>query len=580
MATIKFQNGVSVRFNGTPTAADVEEVAVQLGLSESKTSGQDIISAEDDTRASGASFKATGKEDPVGALAKTAGNIPSSTINFGKSIVEFFNPLNTIRTAKGIGESISGAEQEGLKGTNLAKETLKGIPKATYQLIVPQFLRHIVSGDFQKASATIQNDPVGQIAPLVLAARMTAQATGKVAQFDQAISTLAKPVTTPGAAITRGVGNLSAQALGATTGKGASTIKVALEGKPAFTEAMRGRGTPDEVVQMAESVIENIKNARRSSYVADLKKIGEDTKAHDITPVVKEVSNQLNNFGVKVKSDGTLDFSRSSIANSGSARADVQGVYDTLRTWGSRSGDRSGIGLDLINKQLGDFYAPSGQARAFVQAVKSKVSTILDAEVSGYKTMTSKYSKASELLDDIKSATAVGSKAKADTIFTKLTTAMKGDKEFRLEVLKQMEAAGEPTLMDKIAGVNLQSYIPSGLIGRGVDVGAAFQIINGIFNAKFIPLILATSPRIVGEFVQALGYSASKAKTVIDAVNKLAPRSPALFLESTARQSQERERTPTPSESDQTFPQSITPKEKVNDSFRVEIGRASCRERV
>ncbi len=178
-------------------------------------------------------------------------------------------------------------------------------------------------------------------------------------------------------------------------------------------------------------------------------------------------------------------------------------------------------GLDTLKKQLGDFYSDSGQARAFVQAIKSKVDTILNTQVKGYKDMTSGYAKASHLLEDIKSATGVGGKANADTVFTKLTSAMRGDKEFRLEVLKEMENAGEPMLMDKIAGANMQSFVPKGLVGRGIDVITAYQLLQGAFSAKFLPMLLATSPRVVGEFVRALGIGASKTKSIIDAVNRL-----------------------------------------------------------
>src|SRR5437773_10529017 len=97
--------------------------------------------------------------------------------------------------------------------------------------------------------------------------------------------------------------------------------------------------------------------------------------------------------------------------------------------------------------------------------------------------MTQKYQSASSLLDDIKSATALGGKAKVDTVFTKLTTAMKGDKELRLEILNTMSDLGkQPDLLDKIAGVNMQSLIPKGLVGRGIDVATAYQVLHTAFS--------------------------------------------------------------------------------------------------
>jgi hypothetical protein len=493
----------------------------------------------DDTKSSQATFPAKGNESPAGVVGHTLVNIPSSALHFGKGVIDFLNPLNTIKTAQQLGTSAGEALGEGANPSKLVKDTISGIPKAAYNSVVPQFLHHIFSGDLQKAAATIENDPIGQIAPLLLVARGAAEKVGKGAEFDKAISTMASPATKTGSLIAQGAGNAASQVLGASTGTGASSIKAAAEGTPAFTDAMRGKTTADDVVQSAQDVVQNIKIKRGSEYTEALKKIGEDKTTHDISPVVQEIPKQLENFGVKVGKNGELDFSRSSIANNGSARADIEGVYNTIKDWGKQSGDRTGVGLDILKKQLADFYSPSGQARAFVQAIKSKVDGILGTQVPGYKEMTGKYAKASNLLDDIKSATGVGGKANADTIFTKLTTAMKGDKEFRLEVLKEMENAGEPELMDKIAGTNMQSFVPKGLVGKGIDVVTAYQLLRGAFSVKFLPMLLSTSPRIVGEFVRALGLGAEKTTKIMGAINKLAPLSLDLSPGATAQENQE-----------------------------------------
>lgn len=539
MAIIQFENGVRVKFNGNPTPQDVEEVARQLGIDGKPPQ---LAPEAPQIRREAATFPATGRETPSGAAARAVGNIPSSAFDFGKNLIQFFNPLNTIKTVSALGTALGEARAEGLTVRQIAAETALGLPTAAYQLLVPQFLKHVLDGDLEKASATVQNDPIGQVAPLVLVARGVAHASGRGAVFDRAVSTLAKPVTMPTRALGRGVGGFATQILGATTGKGAGTIRVAAEGTPAFREAMRGRVTPEDVVTTAERVFENIKRTRGEEYAQDLVRLGENTKTHDISPVTRALSTQLQRFGVQQTKDGSLDFSRSSVANSGTARADIQGMYNTLKTWGSRAGDRTGIGLDLLKKQLNDFYSPSSSARAFVQSIKSKVVNILEREVTGYKEMTSKYARASELLDDVRSATGIGTKAKADVIFTKLTTAMKADKEFRLDILRQMEAAGEPFLLDKIAGINMQSFVPSGLIGRGVDVGAAWMLLTNTFNPKLLPLILSTSPRLVGEFLRLVGISGRSLKILVDALNVVARKIPSSAALVTPQASREQAR--------------------------------------
>lgn len=327
--------------------------------------------------------------------------------------------------------------------------------------------------------------------------------------------------------VTTATGRGVSQVLGATTGSGASSVKEAFmaasEGRPAlesFTKAMRGQTQASDIVKSVEDITQTIREQRATNYTQKLKEIGEDTAQHNISPVLSELDSQLSNFGIVKKSDGTLDFSRSAIAKSRDARNDIQGVFDTIKDWGTKPGDMTGIGLDTLKRQLGDFYSESSQARAFVQGIKRKVTDILEKEVKGYKEMTSEYQKASSFLDDIRSATGVGTSASSDTIFTKLTTGMKADKEFRLEILREMEKV-DPQLMNKIAGINLSPWMPRGLVGRATDAGAALGALTGLLNPQLIPFILATSPRVVGEFARAAGIASNKINEILRHVKTL-----------------------------------------------------------
>jgi len=486
----------------------------------------DVSAMVQPTDTSNATFPSTGTESILGGIGKVLGNIPSSALNFAKSAVSFFNPVPVIKNITEIPSEFSSLVQESGGVLNALKTTGKEILPTTYGQLVPKATQQVISGDFTGARKTLQEDPVGQILPFILIGKSAAEKAGVGAQFDSAISKIAKPVTSTIEPVINKVGEkagqLGSQVLGTATGSGASSVQEAynagVNNTQAFTDALRGKINPDEVVQTAQDAVSNIVNQRRSDYISKLETISQQKGSLDISPVVKEVSTQLKNFGIKVKEDGTLDFSRSSIANNGTARNDVTGVFNDVKDWGSQAGDRTPIGLDTLKKQLGDFYSESSSARAFVQAVKSKVTNILKEQVPGYSEMTQNYSNASQLLDDIKSATGIGGKAKVDTIFTKLTSALKGDKELRLEILKDIQSKGaQPDLMAKIAGLNMQSLIPKGLVGKGIDVGLLLHF----FDPKFIPVLLSTSPRIVGEFVRALGMGVEKTKVILDTINKL-----------------------------------------------------------
>lgn len=503
--------------------------------------------------------------------AKNFLNIPRAVGNLPSSMIKFIENLGTavihpIRTVEGLGRAAIGAGEA--IGNKIRHATDPYAPdfipdkneEAFNNLKEALYTRYGNIDNLQRSSV---NDPFGigsdvfailsgggaladtftgasktnsainaanKVATAEEAAGIPAK-VGVTGAIDSAIPKVASIVTKPVSKLVSGTGKLATQILGAETGAGASSVESAYNaGKTdstAFTDAMRGKTNAEDVVQTAQDAVQNITDARRSDYVEKLKGISQNTKSMDITPIKDSVTKGLENFGVKINKDGTLDFSRSSIANNGSARADIQGVYDTVKNWGTQAGDRTPIGIDTLKKQLGDFYSPSGSARAFVQSVKSTVSKILKDQVSGYSDMTKAYEQSSNLLDDIKSATGVGGRAKVDTVFTKLTNAMKNDNQLRLEIIGQMTEAGDQAqLIDKIAGVNMKSFIPRGMVGKGLDIGAIYGLFKGILSVKAIPLILSTSPRVVGEFVRTLGIGAkyaNKLSEMINAASKLVP---------------------------------------------------------
>ena len=484
-------------------------------------------------------FPAQGaNESMISAPAKAVGNIPSSAYNFGKNLINLFNPVNIANT---VGQDISGFGQAaqdfggGTKGVDTAVTTFaKNLPSAAYQTIVPEFFRHIITYATetnpvrkeqarQQALDTIVNDPVGQIAPVLLAARGLAESVGKGAEFDAAAAKVTEPIKSAVAAPFKLATKAGEQALGISTGAGIKSIQAAVKGSPEFTAAMRGQVTPEDVVNKAQDAYQQIVDQRRQTYLNNFKNLDEYKKSADISSLDSLVKKQLDNFGVKANPDGTLDFSRSAIANSGPARGDIQGVYDTLQEWGKQPGDRTVQGLDTLKKQLGDFYSQSSQARAFVQSIVSHVKGILNTNFPKYEEMTQDYANASQSLKEIQQATSLGGKANYDTAFTKLTRALKSDNGFRLDMLRRIHDQTGVNLEDYIAGTNLSRFTPKG-VGSLVDAGAAYALIRGIFTPQEIPVLLSTSPRIVGEFVRALGITSRAAGKVIDAVNTL--RSP------------------------------------------------------
>jgi hypothetical protein len=501
------------------------------------------------------SFPYQSGASPASNVARAVGNVPSSFVNFIKNLGTAI--MHPIKTSEGLGSAIIGGSEEGFSKLLGKNDSNPDQYETAFNSLASALKNRY--GSLDNLTRTSVNDPFGLGADIFAilsggatiadtfsgasklnAATDAARASGASAAdlagvpakagasgaLDTAVSTVAKPVTS----IPKVLGNATSQLLGAGTGAGASSVKTMFSSgantgsiSDAATAAMRGKTTPESVVQTAQDAVQTIADNRRTAYMAQLKDIGGNTKSLDISPIQTSVQKNLANFGIKINEDGTLDFSRSSIANNGTARADIQGIYDTVKNWGTQSGDRTAIGLDTLKKQLADFYSPSGGARAFVQSVKGVVSNILSKQVPGYSDMTRGYQEVSDLLDEIKSATGVGTNSNIDTVFSKLTNAMRSDNQLRLDIIKQMTNAGdESDLEDKIAGINMKSLVPKGLFGKGVDFMAITGLFGGILKPETIAIMLSSSPRIVGEFVHALGVSSNYATKLANFINKVA----------------------------------------------------------
>lgn len=359
-------------------------------------------------------------------------------------------------------------------------------------------------------------------------APLSNQATNLYGNYvNEGISKVGQAGLYPIKAVGRGIKNLTTQGLGVTTGEGAKTIDTALSSaikkgdvREAFKESLRGNTSPDEIIGEAKKGLQSIKNQRSETYRQQLASISDDTRTYDISPLEKSLNEQLKAYNIRPTSDGQLDFSRSSIANSGAARSDIQGVYDTLKTWGLKPGDRTAVGLDTLKQQLGDFYSDSNQAKSFVQGVKSTLwnpgapdQSIL-GKVPGYDSLTGNYSESSKLIKDIQSSLSLGGKAGVETTFKKLTSALRGNNQIRADLVQELNNKTGGTLIPKLAGSDMSQILPSGLVGTAEKIGGVAAIFTGQGLAALLPLITVASPRIVGEFILALGLTASQANSL------------------------------------------------------------------
>lgn len=488
----------------------------------------------------GVLFPATGNEGNISAPLKTLGNIPGSAVGFAKGTFDFLNPLNTLKRSQDIGQSIYDAGQEGVTVGDVVKE----LPKATYETLVPKFFRSLFSGDTKGALKVLEEDPVGQLAPVILAGRGVAEKAGFGPQFDSIMSKTVKAGTKPLVATGSALGSITTGALGKVTGAGGESVKTAVitgankffggqKEQADFRGAMTSNGGMSDVLQESQGALARLKSMRSQEYQSKLTDIKGNKSSLDISPVHEALQRNLVNFNVKPISGeiGPQSFDRSVLQNDPTAQTIFKKVYDNMKSYGTQPGDRTPIALDTLKRSLGDLYSDNSSVRSFVTDMESTVGGLLKKNVPGYEEMTKGYAETSNLIKDIKQNLAVGGKASEASAISRLTNALKQNNELRLEVLKDFEDKTGINLRDKIAGASLGEKLPRGLIGSGIDLYAFSHAISTVLGGGIpvasIAQMLLTSPRFVGELMNGLGVTAGGAWKILKPINEV----PMLFFD-------------------------------------------------
>lgn len=253
---------------------------------------------------------ATGDEGPLAATGNVLKNFIPSLFNFGVNVIK--TPVQGLEDLA----QIPGAISDLWKGTQVTQPngttSMQGgglpalasaagaVPATAYTSLVPKAVQALLPGvndtlgvnggsasdlenipgtflpraktapDYGAASAAIQNDPVGQIAPLVLAGSAAAHGVSPEAgvAFDAGVSKMAAPVTTAAdtalpilgkaAGATSGfVGGLVRYGVKGLTGLDASTIRQIIANPDQFTPEEIANTTRVSVAQLVKEALDD-----------------------------------------------------------------------------------------------------------------------------------------------------------------------------------------------------------------------------------------------------------------------------------------------------------------------------------
>jgi hypothetical protein len=451
-----------------------------------------VVEAGQAAREGGVVGRATGVT-PIGAKGENPLEFARKVVGTGAEIASYLAPVGVAEQA------IKGAITPGIKGALgvLGRTAVQGAKFGA------------VGGALGGAGRELAQDKtsIGRV--------LGAGASGSA--FGGALGG-ALPIAGAGANVAgRAIGRAATESLGLVTGAGENAVRETLN-NPKVIQYIREYGgdvnrLQTEALGSAKEAAKIMREQRASAYVNRLKGIKADTKSlEDQFGYVRQkalstLTDPTEGFGIglSVKPDGTsaLDFSKSTIVNKNHQDV-IQRAFNELQGWS----DTTPAGLDTLKRRLNQIadnipVTERGGARAYLSDVTGQVSDVLKQNVDGYEEMTRGYREASEMIEEIEKALSLSDKTSQDTAIRKLSSTMRRNFEFRLEMLKALEQVGGGDIQAKLAAGAMSSFTPKGLAGALSPFG-----LIGSFSIGNIPgtlaYLAATSPRLMAEFLSVL----------------------------------------------------------------------------
>ena len=227
---------------------------------------------------------------------------------------------------------------------------------------------------------------------------------------------------------------------------------------------------------------------------------------------------------------GTFDWERTTVGamkktkkglTGTGAVSDLHDMYNMIMKWGNKPKDATPMGLDMLKRNLDQFYSDKSDVRAFTASARNKVKNLIVENVPEYSEMTKGYSQATELIKDIESnlmmrKQGMSGRITADSTLRRLTSSMREGFEMRRDLVDALSSEGKQDIASQVAGLSMSTAVPHGLFGK-IGSGGLMAL-----HPKMWPVIAAASPRIVGEFMKAFGQAEKETRTSRELMAKLA----------------------------------------------------------
>jgi hypothetical protein len=454
-------------------------------------------------------------------------NIPSSTVNMVSGIANALaHPIDTAGSvltagAGGLGkmlpESVNkflNRADEAVLGKQLASERFAKEAQAANaigQLYKDRY------GSAEGIKRTIAEDPMGVLADVSTVTTGGAALAPKAGKLATMLSKTAS-VTNPLAPVEKlagklasGVGEIGKGAIATTTQVGKEAVNQALKsgelGNEAFLSNLRGTSSMGDVLDLAKSSLDNIKQNKSSQYRSGMVDIKNDKTALDFN----DIDNAINSARNKVSYKGEIkdEFAADKVAKAQQAVSDWKNLdpneYHTPE------------GMDALKQKIGGILEsiPYEQktARSAVQDIYNSTRKTISDQAPTYSKVMKDYSEASDLIKEIEKGLSLGNKASADTSMRKLQSLMRNNVNTnygqRLKLAEELAKNGGENLMPSLAGQAMSSYAPRGLVGQGEQLAGVGALLTNPSALVYAPL---ASPKLMGEALYKMGQGKNALK--------------------------------------------------------------------
>lgn len=286
--------------------------------------------------------------------------------------------------------------------------------------------------------------------------------------------------------------------LGFTTGTGGAVeqaFKAGQAGDETLLTNMRGQGNIQDVVTDAKRAAQKIRNDAMERYRVAMEGLPEETiNMKGIKTAIKDAmaENTLNKGVVDKTADKFLREAKSQISKFTRGTKNQIGIRD----------------VDKIKQAIQAIDVPLEARNA--QRVKTGITRALKAEIAEsapqYTKIMKNYSDVAGKLSEIDKTLSLGAGSSADTAVRKLQSLMREGVETnygnRLSLAEYLEKAGGANIKNAVAGQSLSSWMPRGLVARGL---AGAQTVASVANPATGLSLAAAMPRVVGESAYKLG---------------------------------------------------------------------------